>query len=141
MEDIKVSIITVCRNSENTIRDTINSILAQTYHNLEYIIIDGKSSDQTVDIITEYEQIFSERHIDYIYLSEPDHGMYDAMNKGICMAHGELVGIINSDDWYESGAVECAVTHYNGVPVFCVRNYEKEIRRRWICRERFADVA
>lgn len=112
MGDIKVSIITVCRNSENTIRDTIHSVLAQTYHNLEYIIIDGNSSDQTMDIVKEYQQSFLERHIIYRYLSEPDDGMYDAMNKGICMASGELVGMINSDDWYEPDATAVAARYY-----------------------------
>ncbi len=115
MEDIRVSIITVCHNSEDTIRDTINSILCQTYHNLEYIIIDGKSSDRTMDIIMEYRQAFAEKHIVYRYLSEPDDGMYDAMNKGIHLASGELVGIINSDDWYEPDAIYVAARCFEEV--------------------------
>lgn len=116
MEDIQVSVITVCRNSEKTIRDTINSILCQTYHNLEYIIIDGKSSDRTMDIVREYRQAFAERQIAYCYLSEPDEGIYDAMNKGIRMASGELVGIINSDDWYEPEAIAVAAGYYEEAP-------------------------
>ncbi|MCI8966553.1 MAG: glycosyltransferase [Lachnospiraceae bacterium] len=110
--DIVVSIVTVCHNSEKTIRDTIDSVLNQTYPNLEYIIIDGKSTDSTVNIIQEYCQKFNDRDKGYRYVSESDEGIYDAMNKGIHMACGELVGIINSDDWYEPEAVECAVRHY-----------------------------
>lgn len=114
--NMTVSIITVCYNSEATIRDTINSVLNQTYHSLEYIIIDGKSDDSTVGIIEGYGKEFADRNIAYRYLSEHDEGMYDAMNKGIRMASGELVGIINSDDWYEPNAVECAVQHYRRQP-------------------------
>lgn len=115
MEEIQVSIITVCHNSEETIRDTIRSILCQTYHNLEYIVIDGKSSDRTMDIVREYQQVFVEKHMVYRYLSEPDEGMYDAMNKGIRMASGELVGIINSDDWYEPDAIAVAAEYYEEI--------------------------
>lgn len=114
--DIKVSIITVCYNSEKTIRDTINSVLNQTYQNLEYIVVDGNSTDLTVGIIKEYIQTFKEKCIEYYYLSEPDEGMYDAMNKGIRMTSGELIGIINSDDWYEPEAIACAVQHYRQQP-------------------------
>lgn len=107
-----VSIITVCRNSESTIKDTIESVLNQTYSNLEYIIVDGKSTDKTLDIVKEYEEIFQEKGIVYRYISEKDAGIYDAMNKGIAMAKGELIGIINSDDWYEPNAIEVAADWY-----------------------------
>ena len=96
------SIITVSYNSEKTIEKTIQSVLGQTYDNIEYIIIDGGSSDKTVDIIKEYEPKFNGR---LKWVSEPDDGIYDAMNKGIGMARGELIGIINSDDYYENDAV------------------------------------
>lgn len=99
----KVSVITVSYNSEKTIRRTIESVLAQTYKNIEYIIIDGKSTDNTVDIVKEYEDKFAGR---MHWVSEPDKGIYDAMNKGIKMSSGELVGILNSDDYYEPDAVE-----------------------------------
>lgn len=102
-DDVKVSIITVSFNSERTIRRTIESVLSQTYSNIEYIVVDGKSSDHTVEIIKEYEKSFEGR---MKWVSEPDQGIYDAMNKGIMMATGELVGIINSDDYYELDAVE-----------------------------------
>lgn len=108
-----ISIITVCRNSEKTIRDTIESVLNQTYDLLEYIVIDGRSTDDTLEIIHSYEKKFNDRHIAYRYISERDDGIYDAMNKGISMASGELVGIINSDDWYELNAVECAASYYS----------------------------
>lgn len=111
-----VSIITVCRNSEKTIQDTIESVLHQTYDSLEYIVIDGQSTDNTVEILHSYEEKFADRHITYRYISEKDKGIYDAMNKGIRMASGELIGIINSDDWYEPNAVECAAAHYSEKP-------------------------
>jgi len=94
---MKISIITVSFNSAKTIRDTIESVLAQTYTQIEYIIVDGKSNDATVEIIKEYEPFFNGR---LRLISEKDNGLYDAMNKGIQMATGEIVGIINSDDFY-----------------------------------------
>lgn len=101
-----ISIITVCFNSAKTIRQTIESVLNQTYTNIEYILVDGKSTDNTMDIIQEYEPKFAEKGIIYRWISEPDNGIYDAMNKGIKMATGEWIGIINSDDWYESDNCE-----------------------------------
>ena len=94
---MKISIITVSYNSELAIRDTIKSVLNQTYPNIEYIIVDGLSKDKTVDIIKEYEPKFKGR---MRWISEKDNGMYDAMNKGIRMATGDVIGIINSDDFY-----------------------------------------
>ena len=99
-----ISIITVCFNSEKTIRRTIESVLNQIYSNIEYILVDGKSTDRTVAIIEEYVPLFAERGIKYHWISEPDRGIYDAMNKGINIASGEWVGIINSDDAYELDA-------------------------------------
>ena len=94
---MKISIITVTYNSASTLRDTIESVLAQTYRDIEYIIVDGLSKDNTMDIVREYEPKFNGR---MRYVSERDSGLYDAMNKGIKMATGEIVGIINSDDFY-----------------------------------------
>jgi glycosyltransferase involved in cell wall biosynthesis len=99
---MKVSIITVCYNSEKTIGDTCASVLNQSYDNIEYIIIDGASSDSTVNIIRKYENKFSSR---MKWISEEDNGIYDAMNKGIRMATGDIVGIINSDDYYPRNTV------------------------------------
>jgi len=98
-----VSIITVCLNSEKYLEQTIQSVINQTYDNIEYIIIDGGSNDRTLDIIKKYEN-----RIAY-WVSEPDKGIYDAMNKGISFARGEWVGIINSDDWYAPDTVHCIV--------------------------------
>lgn len=105
--DIWVSIITVSYNSEKTIKRTIESVLHQTYKNIEYIIIDGASTDHTVDIVKGYEKDFCGR---LVWVSEPDAGVYYAMNKGIEKASGELIGILNSDDYYEPDAVENMVS-------------------------------
>jgi glycosyltransferase involved in cell wall biosynthesis len=94
-----VSIITVCLNSDKYLAQTIQSVINQTYGNIEYIIIDGGSTDKTLNIIQEYEKYIAR------WVSEPDEGIYDAMNKGISFAGGEWVGIINSDDWYEPDTV------------------------------------
>ena len=89
-----VTIITVVFNGEKYLQQTIQSVINQTYDNVEYVVIDGGSTDGTVDIIRKYED-----KIDY-WVSEPDQGIYDAMNKGIQLAGGEIVGLINSDDCY-----------------------------------------
>jgi len=105
-----VSIITVVYNGEKYLEQTIQSVINQTYKNIEYIIIDGGSTDGTLDIIKRYE-----KHISY-WVSEADKGLYDAMNKGIKLAKGELVGMINSDDWYELEAVEIMAEAYKNNP-------------------------
>lgn len=110
--DIKCSIITVSYNSASTIERTIKSVLNQTYGNIEYIIVDGNSKDDTVSIIKQYEEPFDGR---LKWISEPDDGLYYAMNKGIEMASGELIGIINSDDWYEPDAVEIMIREYEHI--------------------------
>ena len=107
-----VSIITICFNSEKVIRKTVESVLAQTYPEIEYLIIDGASKDHTVRIAEEYRERFAERGYSFSITSEPDKGIYDAMNKGIRKASGELIGLINSGDWYEADAVETAVKAY-----------------------------
>lgn len=104
--DITVSIITVSYNSEKTIRKTIESVLSQTYKHIEYLIVDGKSDDNTVQIAKEYEEKFKNKGYKYIIRSEPDKGMYDALNKGIVWATGNIIGQINSDDWYEPVAIQ-----------------------------------
>ncbi len=92
---MKISIITVCYNAEDTIKDTLESVLKQTYKNYEYLIIDGKSSDNTLKIIKEYESKFLGK---MKIISEKDKGLYDAMNKGVKNATGDIIGLINSDD-------------------------------------------
>jgi len=100
------SIVTVAYNSAATIEDTINSVLNQHCQDLEYIIVDGDSADNTLKIIKQYEPVFAERNISFRFISEPDSGIYDAMNKGIALTVGKWVGIINSDDCYEVDALE-----------------------------------
>jgi glycosyltransferase involved in cell wall biosynthesis len=95
---MKISIITVCYNSSRHIRTAIESVLHQTYQDIEYIIVDGKSEDATLSIIKEYESAFGGR---MRWISERDNGLYDAMNKGIGVATGEILGILNSDDMYQ----------------------------------------
>jgi glycosyltransferase involved in cell wall biosynthesis len=96
---MKISIITVVYNSSATIKDAIQSVLSQTYGNIEYIIVDGASTDGTVDIVRSYGNKIAK------FVSEPDKGIYDAMNKGIAMATGDVVGILNSDDFYANDRV------------------------------------
>ena len=103
-----VSVITICFNSEAVIEKTIKSVLSQTYPKVEYVIIDGASKDGTVALARSYEAAFAEKGYSFRVISEPDKGIYDAMNKGIRNTGGEIVGIINSGDWYEPEAVETA---------------------------------
>lgn len=108
-----VTVLSVAYNSEATIARTIESVLNQTYDNIEYIIIDGASTDKTAEIARSYQKAFDEREgRSLLVISEPDQGMYDALNKGAGLAHGELVGQINADDWYELDAVEAMVRLY-----------------------------
>jgi len=94
-----VSIITVCYNSETTIESTIRSVISQDYPLIEYIIVDGDSKDKTLEIISKYSTNISKQ------VSEHDKGIYDAMNKGIAMATGDIIGILNSDDIFASDTI------------------------------------
>ena len=96
---MKISIITVSYNSAKTIRDTIKSVVNQSYNNIEYIVIDGGSSDETLSIVEEYKAKI--HHV----ISEKDEGIYDAMNKGVAKATGDVIGILNSDDFYTDNNV------------------------------------
>jgi glycosyltransferase involved in cell wall biosynthesis len=102
-----VSIITVVYNGEKYIKDTIESVINQTYSNIEYIIIDGGSTDGTMEVLKRYEASIS------AIISEQDNGIYDAMNKGINMASGDIVGIINADDYYDRDAVKSIVNAFS----------------------------
>ena len=136
---MKISLITVTFNSGGTLRDTIQSVLSQTYYDIEYIIVDGHSQDNTVDIIKEYEPLFDGR---LKWISEKDQGLYDAMNKGFQMATGDMVGIINSDDLLaEATAIEKVIDCFEGhkdidcvyADLYYVSQYDtSKIVRQWI---------
>jgi len=100
-----ITIITVCYNSELVLEKTIKSVLNQDYHNIEYILVDGSSNDKTIDIIKKYET-----SIDF-WVSEPDLGIYNAMNKGILLSSGDIIGILNSNDTYTENAL-ATVSNY-----------------------------
>lgn len=104
--EVLVSVITVVYNGVNHIEHTIQSVLKQTYNNIEYIVVDGGSTDGTLDILRKYSD-----RIAY-WKSEPDKGISDAFNKGVALATGELIGILNADDWYEPDAASQIVAHY-----------------------------
>jgi glycosyltransferase involved in cell wall biosynthesis len=93
MQNLKISLITVAYNAQNTIERCINSVLGQKFNNVQYIIIDGRSTDNTTHIISRYQEKIS------VFISEPDSGVYDAMNKGISLADGDIIGTLNADDF------------------------------------------
>jgi|SaaInl8_200m_RNA_FD_contig_111_262007_length_14866_multi_10_in_0_out_0_12 glycosyltransferase involved in cell wall biosynthesis len=101
-----ISIITVVYNGEKYLEETILSVINQTYDNVEYIIIDGGSTDGTIDIIKKYND-----KIDY-WVSEKDDGIYDGMNKGIKLCMGDIIGLINADDWYEKDTISLVIEKY-----------------------------
>src|SRR5215831_13486020 len=96
---MKISVITVCRNSERTIAHTIRSFLAQTHADKEMVVVDGSSSDRTLDIVRSFDSRFLR------IFSEPDKGIYDAMNKGLRLYKGDACGFLNSDDVFHDSAV------------------------------------
>lgn len=137
MKDLKVSIITVCYNSEKTIKDTIDSVVEQTYHNIEHILVDGVSTDNTLSIIEDYKK----NSKDVVFVSEKDDGIYDAMNKGIKIATGDIIGILNSDDFLASdNIIQQIVNVFNSSQ--CDGSYGninyvdecdiKNIKRKWV---------
>ena len=104
-----VSIITIALNSSSTIKDAIESIIDQSYNHIEYIIIDGKSSDNTLEIIEYYSSKIKEKGIILKVVCEKDSGIADAWNKGLKQAKGSVIGFLNSDDWYDKFAIENVV--------------------------------
>ena len=115
---MKVSIITATYNSAATLRDTLDSVLAQTYQDIEYIIVDGLSADGTQEIVKAYEPRFGGR---LRLVSEKDKGLYDAMNKGLRMATGDIVGVLNSDDlFYDKQVVADVVKAFESDDIDCV---------------------
>ena len=110
---IPVTVLTVSFNAEATIARTIESVMSQTYENIEYIVIDGASKDNTAMIAESYvEKFCAQPGRTMRVISEPDKGMYDALNKGARLAHGVIVGQINADDWYETDAVQTMAELY-----------------------------
>ena len=131
---MKVSIITVVLNNVQHIEKCINSVLNQTYGNIEYIIIDGGSTDGTIDLIKKYEKQISR------WVSEPDRGIYDAMNKGIIKSSGDIIGVLNSDDMFADEkvigqVVDCFLDTYTdtcyGDLAYVDRNDINKIIRYW----------
>lgn len=106
VEKVKISVITVSFNAEKTIEQTIKSVLSQNYDNLEYIIVDGASTDSTLDIVRKYENKIA------YWISEPDNGVYDAMNKGLSCCSGDVIAFLNSDDIYVEGAIKYVADFY-----------------------------
>jgi glycosyltransferase involved in cell wall biosynthesis len=96
---MKISVVTVCRNAKGTIEDTIRSVACQTYEPVEHIIIDGSSTDGTQSIIRAHDDVVEK------WVSEPDQGIYDAMNKGVIMATGEVIGFLNADDVFADSSI------------------------------------
>ena len=105
-----ISIVTVVLNNAKTLEQTILSVINQSYQNKEYIIIDGGSTDGSLEIIKKYAPFLT------FWCSEPDNGIYDAMNKGISKSTGDIIGIINSDDWYETGILAIIAAQYKNSP-------------------------
>ena len=107
MEKNKISIITVVKNSSKTIEKTIQSLLSQKYNNLEYLVIDGKSTDGTLEILDKYKKNIS------LLISENDKGIWDAMNKGISLAKGDIIGFLNADDTYTENSLNIVNDYFN----------------------------
>lgn len=146
-DDMKISVITATYNSAATIGDTLASILSQTHKDVESIVVDGGSTDATLDIVRRYETRFGGR---LRWISEPDRGIYDAMNKGIGMTTGDVVGLLNSDDFYTCDDVLATVAShltadldavYGDIHFVrpsdlgrCVRYYSSRLFRPWLMR-------
>ena len=133
---MKVSIITVVYNNEKFVKDAINSVLSQDYPDIEYIIIDGASKDNTMQEINKFRNKISK------IISEPDNGLYDAMNKGVQLATGDVIGILNSDDlYYDNHVISEVVEAFSSHPhidavygnlLFCRQEDTNQVVRKWI---------
>ena len=139
-----ITVVTVVYNCKDTLEETIKSVINQTYDNIEYLIIDGASTDGTLDIIKKYED-----KIDY-WQSEPDKGIYDAMNKGVKLATGDYIALLNADDWYDKKTVENVVfeilnekydVYYGLIRIFNKDNYAIKVQGDCICNIKNAPIA
>lgn len=136
-----LSIITACFNSESTVKETIESLLNQSFLKFEYIIVDGKSQDNTFDIIMCYEEKFKEKGIQYRFISESDTGIYNAWNKGLELATGDWIAFLGSDDVYLDNALEnyanLALLNkdvdfiHSKVKIFKKLSFIREINKKW----------
>lgn len=139
---MKISIITVVRNNKKTVEEAIESVLAQTYQELEYIIVDGASTDGTIEIVKNYRDKITK------LISEPDKGIYDAMNKGIALATGDVIGILNSDDFYVDAFViekvakgfENQVDSVYGDLVYVNKNDSAKVVRYWKSKNTYEGI-
>jgi len=139
---MRFSIVTTTYNSSKTVRDTIESVLSQSYSDYEYIIVDGASSDSTLKIVEEYKPFFFGR---MRLISEPDKGIYDAMNKGFKMAKGDILALINSDDFFsDNEALEKVATRFDENPnadgvyanlCYVRQNDKTHVVRKWVSGE------
>ena len=139
---MRISVVTVSYNSSKTIESTIESVLNQKNLNFEYIIVDGDSKDGTIEILQRYESVFMEKNISYHWVSEKDKGIYDAMNKGLELASGDVIGYLNSDDaFYDDTALLDIETVFEKQHVDCCYgnlifvNSDGKIVRNWISKE------
>lgn len=130
MENIKITIITVCYNCKDILEETILSVINQTYNNIEYIIIDGGSTDGTVDIIKKYEKKITH------WVSEPDHGIFDAMNKGIMFSSGDYLNFMNAGDKFVSEDVLTSlVDNINNSPIIIYGDWYVKIQNEVTIRK------
>jgi glycosyltransferase involved in cell wall biosynthesis len=132
VQDLKISLITVTFNAESTITRCIESVIGQSFKNIEYIIVDGGSTDNTVQLINQYQDFIN------IFLSEPDKGIYDAMNKGIKLATGHVIGMLNADDFFSDtnvlSTVAAAFIQQNAAIIYGDLDYinaQDNIVRKW----------
>jgi glycosyltransferase involved in cell wall biosynthesis len=134
---MQISIITVCYNAEETIEDTIKSVIEQDVSDIEYIIVDGGSTDRTMDIVQQYSENVA------AIVSEKDDGLYDALNKGIALASGEIIGLLHADDVYsDGGCLEKVIDAFQSGPIDAVfadlimvaRTHPRKIRRYYQSR-------
>jgi glycosyltransferase involved in cell wall biosynthesis len=104
-KDEIISVITICYNSEKVIEKTIKSVFSQTFKNMEYVLIDGESNDNTIEVIKSYQKCFDESGVNYTWISEKDRGIYDAMNKGVAKSNGKWLLFLNSGDYLLNEAI------------------------------------